>query len=214
MTISLKLLGSDKRLERELLAALVDQVNATLVSKAKSIETEIKKLIPKWIGSQPEMLSLRAQGPNTLSAQFGLTVGRNTSAADSIIDSVADSIVVQVNKVTKRRLGAKGVPVITMNFQPASFQNLIALGEGKYTSEKGSAIPWLEWLLTLGDTPIVVGYDYLPGLGGRSGGGIMIGGSLWRIPPQFSGTLTNNFITRALDGRQKEIEGIFTRVLN
>lgn len=214
MTISLKLLGSDKRLEQELLAALIDQINATLVSKATSIETQIKKVIPRWIGTQPEILSLRAMGPNTLSAQFGLPVGTSDSAADAIITSVANSVVVQVNKVTKRRLGVKGIPVITISFQPASFQNLFALAEGKYTSEKGSAIPWLQWLLTLGDTPIVVGYDYMPGLGGRSGGGIMIGGSLWRVPPQFSGTLTNNFITRALDGRQKEIERIFTKVLN
>ena len=214
MTISLKLLGSDKNIEKQLAASLADEVNAILIAKSKSIESQIKQLIPIWIVSQPEMLSLGSSGPNTLSANFGLPVGMGLSAVDSIINSVVRSTVVEVKKVTKRRLGVKGVPVVTISFQPASFQNLLSLGAGKYTSENGSAIPWLEWLLTLGDTPIVVGYEYLPGLGGRSGGGIMVGGSLWRVPPQFSGTSANNFITRALDNRQKDIERIFRRVLS
>ena len=214
MTISLKLLGSDKGIEQQLVASLVDEVNAVLIAKSKSLESQIKQLIPIWIGSQPEMASLRASGPNTLSAHFGLPVGTGDSAVDSIITSVAQSTVLEIKKVTKKRLGVKGVPVITISFQPATFQNLLSLGAGKYTSENGSAIPWLEWLFTLGDTPIVVGYEYLPGLGGRSGGGIMVGGSLWRVPPEFSGTLSNNFITRALDNRQKDIERIFRRVLN
>jgi hypothetical protein len=33
----------------------------------------------------------------------------------------------------------------------------------------------------------------------------MTTGSLWRVPPQFAGTLQNNFITKALSNREKEL---------
>jgi capsid portal protein len=52
-----------------------------------------------------------------------------------------------------------------------------------------------------------VGYQYegIPGFG-RSRGGIMSEGGSWRVPPQYTGTLDDNFVTRALTNREKDIE--------
>ena len=35
----------------------------------------------------------------------------------------------------------------------------------------------------------------------------------WRVPPQFSGTDENNFITRAFSGREKEVQDLFGQLL-
>ena len=62
-------------------------------------------------------------------------------------------------------------------------------------------MPWLDWLITEGDKPIVKGYKYVNDVIGRSGQGIMKqqNGESWRVPPEFAGDINDNFITRALD---------------
>ena len=41
----------------------------------------------------------------------------------------------------------------------------------------------------------------------------MITGTAWRVPPQFAGTETDNFITRAFSGREKDIQVLFGQLL-
>ena len=79
-----------------------------------------------------------------------------------------------------------------------------------------SKLNWLEWLLEKGDTPIIIGYRYSASDKGRTGGGIMKPGGVFRIPPKFSGTEEENFIIRALVGepQQQEIERIIRKALD
>ena len=64
---------------------------------------------------------------------------------------------------------------------------------------------WLQWLLERGDEIIVAGYEFGGNSGrGRSGLGYMTTGGSFRVPPQFSGTKDNNFISRALVGKAQE----------
>jgi hypothetical protein len=75
---------------------------------------------------------------------------------------------------------------------------------------------WLDWLLNRGDQIIVVGYEYNPQTGlGRSKLGNMKTGGSFRVPPEFSGTQENNFVTRALIGasQEKEIAKILEKIL-
>jgi hypothetical protein len=72
-------------------------------------------------------------------------------------------------------------------------------------------LPWLQWLLIEGDTIIINDYDilYKPGAG-RSGGAIMVprDSRSWRVPPQFSGTIDNNWLTRTLVDGRRYLSGI------
>jgi hypothetical protein len=104
---------------------------------------------------------------------------------------------------------------ISVYIQPSSFQNILSLGSGHVVYAKGD-LHWLDWLIRMGDTIIVADYDYNPNTGrGRSGLGNMKKGGSFRVPPEFSGTLENNFITRALIGSEQEeiIAKIFKEVL-
>jgi hypothetical protein len=63
----------------------------------------------------------------------------------------------------------------------------------------------------------VAGYQYNPQTGiGRSKLGNMKTGGSFRVPPEFSGTEQNNFITRALVGsnQEKQISKIFETILS
>jgi hypothetical protein len=104
---------------------------------------------------------------------------------------------------------------LEFNFQPSSFANLLALPAGHTIYQDGD-LHWLEWLLKRGDSIIVTNYTYNPSSGlGRSGLGNMIPGGAFRVPPQFSGTEDNNFITRALIGpvQEKHLADIFSRII-
>jgi hypothetical protein len=93
---------------------------------------------------------------------------------------------------------------ISINIQPASFVNLLSLQEG-FTTYSGGTLHWLDWLLLKGDSIIIIDYQYNPKIGlGRSKLGNMKAGGSFRVPPQFSGSEDDNFITRALTGDMAE----------
>lgn len=64
----------------------------------------------------------------------------------------------------------------------------------------GTPIPWLDWLLTKGDSIVVsthtISYKNTPD--SRTGLAIMVKGGTYRIPPEYSGLPENNFITRSI----------------
>lgn len=211
MSITLKLLESEDQIESNILSALSDQFNTSMKSKKSRILQEVKTLIPLWISSQPEMQSLLSNDPLSLIGQFGIT-----SSPISIVNAIVYSVVNSTNIVIipyDKKLKGGG---IELNIQPDNFANLLGLSQGHSVYQDGD-LHWLDWLLNRGDETIVVGYQYNPQTGlGRSKLGNMKNGGSFRVPPEFSGTEQNNFITRALIGsnQEKQISKIFEMVLS
>jgi hypothetical protein len=211
MTITLKLLESVDQIESNILSALSVQFNASMKSKKNKILQDVKTLIPSWISSQPEMQSLLSSDPLSLIGQFGITTSP-TSIVSSIISSVVNSTNISIMSYDKKLNGGG----IELNIQPDNFANLLGLSQGHSVYQDGN-LHWLDWLLNRGDEVIVVGYQYNPQTGlGRSKLGNMKNGGSFRVPPEFSGTAQNNFITRALIGsnQEKQISKIFETVLS
>lgn len=85
-----------------------------------------------------------------------------------------------------------------------------------YTQSTPKEIPWLKWLLEEGNNIIIGDYrvKYTQSGASRSGGAIMIQKGSFRIPPEFSGTIEDNFITRALEGIDDYIYSEIQKVMN
>ena len=208
--ITLKLLDSIDVIETKINAAIADLANKEIANSSSEILQKCQALISGWILAQPEIISLNTSSPDSLAGQFGLLPGQATSATSSIINAVKDSITVKIAKFNNKLQGG-----ITVEFQPSNFLNILSIPQG-HTPISGGDLHWMDWLLKRGDSIIIVNYQYDPKSGvGRSGLGHMIGGGAFRVPPQFSGTDTNNFITRALVGQAQEsaIAAIFKNVL-
>jgi len=196
----IRLVDSINLISSKINKACSEELNAILPGKKYRIMSIAKRLASNWIISQPEMDSLSG---GFLSGAFGLYSGTEAQAVNSIKNSVEQSIEVNVNTVSNS-LHKGG---ITINFQPSTFTNLLSLSEG-HVSYSGGDLHWLQWLLEQGDAMIIVNYRYYPESGmGRSNKGFMKKTGTFRVPPQFSGTVDNNFITRALTGpvQQKEL---------
>jgi hypothetical protein len=145
-----------------------------------------------------------------LIGQFGITISA-ASIINAIINSVISSTSISVVPYNNKLKGGG----IEVNIQPNNFANLLNLPQGHSVYKDGD-LHWLDWLLNRGDEIIVVGYEYNPQAGlGRSKLGNMKEGGSFRVPPQFSGTDNNNFITRALTGaeQEKQIVKIFENIL-
>lgn len=207
--IGLKLLESDKTIKKAIHEGIAEQINGAIKKNKQRTTRILKTSVKKWVGAQPEIASLLSRGSfGSLNAQFGLPSNDADTAVKMITSLVSESLRIKITPVNVKLRGQ-----IEFNFQRTDFSNLLGLKSGHVTTKKGQDLHWLDWLLTRGDMTIVTGYSYIPGNAGRSGGGFMDFGGVWRVPPEFSGTLQNNFITRSFIGREKEITGILQGLL-
>lgn len=208
--IGLKLVDPIAKIEEDIRVALINNLNLHFNKNKIKIADRLKENIKSWVLATPEIASLRRRGiPYSLHSLFGLKYGTETDIVENIASSVANSMRIDFIKIDKNFKGG-----LIFKIQPVDFQNLIGLPEGHVYTGDGADLHWLSWLLERGDEVIVSGYQYDPTGGrGRSGGGIMVKGSVFRVPPSYSGVLTNNFVTKALQNKEVEIARIMSEVL-
>lgn len=207
--ITLKLVGTDKQIANDIHKGIATAINQLVAKNRAKIEGRLRRSVRFWISSSPAMQSLTQRGvPQSLHSQFGLRRSGN-GAVEAIVDSIVASLRITIPKIDKRLRGT-----IEFSFQPSDFSNLLGLEEGHQITEKGTDLHWLDWLLTKGDSVIVIGYSYSTDDRGRSGLGTMKKGGSFRVNPSYSGTPNNNFITKALNIREKEVVKILGDILN
>lgn len=202
--ITLKLTDSIAEIQKKVNKASSEVINTKVSRSINYIKSEVHNIVERSLSSQPEISSLIN---GTLKGAFGLI----ENPTEIIIDTVKSSIYVEYRKYNKNLSGGG----IKVSIQPSNFNNLISLQQS-YVPDEKRLMNWMEWLLLMGDSIIIIDFYYEPILGkGRSSLGIMKEGSFFRVPPEFSGTQYDNFITRALTNENtvKQIhsvlEGIF-----
>lgn len=198
------------KIQNVMLSAFSLFINKKLRANSSKFVNRISARIPSWIREQPEVHSLLEEGvPGSLNAQFGLVQGQAERFVDKIIEIITQSVLISFTDLDRNFKGS-----VSFTYLPKTFAELIHLEEGSTVSEKGAVLDWSNWLLLAGDQTIVTSYHYLAKEGvGRSEGGIMVPKGVWRVPPQYSGTSTNNFITRAFEGRDAEIQELLKDLL-
>lgn len=208
MTISLKLTQSINEIEKLVNEAIYQQINVLINKNLNKIKSKLNNKIKSWIREQPEIISLTSSATqNSLAALFGLLPSESEVAIKDIIESIINSVNIQI-KINKQLQGD-----VTFSFQPIDFNNILYLQSGHRITNKNADLHWLDWLLTKGSTVVVIGYYYQPSSKGRSSAGSMIQGGSFRIPPVYAGYLNDNFITRAFQNRETDIEIILKGLL-
>jgi len=201
----LKLTQTDAQIEKQIFNALVKEANYTFRSALRRMIAPIRRVAGSAVSTSPEIASLRS---GTLRTDFGITTGIDVTSP--IIEAVANSVNVHMKPFSASGNRISGG--IFVNIQPDSFVNLLSLPTGTTVTEKGDTLPWLDWLLNLGDSVIIADFGVEYGSFGRSGGGRMSSKSRpFKVDSAFSGTVSNNFVTRALASRQKQLIDIIMR---
>lgn len=207
--IELSLVESNARIEEMILRALVEDLNSTINRALKPITDKVRPIIEQAIKGTPEYSSLLG---GTLQGELGVV--NPQLKLENIIDVWVKSTTVKLDKVTK--LGKKLKGGLTLTAIDDNFENVTSMRDAIQVTGKGQQLPWLEWLLLRGDEVIIKDYEINTGpRANRSRTGLATMVSVergkWRVPPEFSGTEQSNFVTRAIDSIDDNIQDIIIK---
>ena len=186
------ILENNQEIANKILTALAEVIGPHFSTAVDGIREDVSAVVKETISSSPEMQSLLG---GTLQFDIGLPPGQ----AVQVVDIFAQGITIEI--------------------QPLAYQNKPNIPlQWDLTSGQQADVKTL--LLEAGDSILVFGYDIQYGPFGRSGGARMsrhadeswgMSAGVSRVPPSFSGTRSNNFISRAL--KNKDFESKLSAVL-
>jgi len=202
LKLHLELLDQPQQIELKILQCLVRDIDKALNTTANKVTPLIRQLVRDALIGQPEVVSLRS---GRLRGDFGLHDGGER--INEIIDLWTKQIIVKkkLTSIRNRKISAG----FTISMIRHDFEDVLSLNVANVVTEKGQVLPWLQWLLLFGDKVIIRDYDisFTPSPRSRSGTAVMVNRAdgRWGVPPQFSGTINNNFTIRAINEIEKDI---------
>lgn len=197
--INLKLLDSPKSIERKILRAIATEFNNKIHTRIGRIISNIAQVTLYYLRNTPTYTSL-VEG--RLAGHFGIPSRNRVSNVDNILQTIVDNM--EVTHKTVKVTAGKFSGGLTVSILIKNFTDILTLPSAVVITESGDLLEWLDWLLTQGDRIIIRDYEVDFELGtGRSGFATMIPNdkSSWRVPPEFSGTINNNWLTRTLGSK-------------
>lgn len=205
MRLSLKINESPKEIQRLILKGLSQDLDAHILKNLTAINIFVKAKVYESIALDP-LSWIVSNGK--LKGDFGL----DFDPVPAIAQAVSNSVVIDFIRLNNRLKGGLSIKV-----QPMDYLNLLTLPEGVVITEKGAQLPWLDWLLTYGNSIIIanfgVSYNYTVGRSGMMA--IMVEGARpFSVDPSFSGTVNDNWITRAIDAEINNIEAGIVKILS
>lgn len=176
------------------------QIKALVLEKmqkvAPAIEQRAREILRTEIETCPTIRSLKG---GILRAEFGI---ENPSDCDAIVDKWVNSLSVKV-------VINGGTVSLLMTAVDELYFDVLFLPEASQKID-GGQLDWLRFLLLVGGQEIV--FDYYPSEANafeakysRSKTATIMrkkAGSSWAVPPEYQGTLDNNFISRLCEQLQ------------
>lgn len=208
--LSVKLAESSSEISSKIIQALLPDVTKYFNSISSELIKTIPNIIIEHITQQPEYTALIS---GSLQYEFGLP--DPATRIEEILLSIKSGYIVKEKPVTAKVSSLVGGLKIQMIKK--DFSDLLTLGASTLTTEKGDQLNWLQWLLLEGDSIIVSDHIFIfgPSPFSRTGMGLMresVGG-FWRVPPEYAGSINNNWITRAIDSASSVIDSTIQKIL-
>lgn len=206
MKYSLKLVESDSQIRKLILESLKEEISETFDRSIPAIQNQIKTEVRSAIEAQPEYTALIS---GDLRLELGIPDPQNR--IDSIINTWVNNITVQKSTIKLTNSGLSGG--FSLSMIASDLQDVLALPAASVIDEtNGYSLPWLQWLLLDGGKILVKDYSVVfgPNKASRTGFAIMKNdkSSNWRVPAEFAGTISNNWVTRAIDSLDNKINEI------
>jgi hypothetical protein len=197
MKISIKLLDSPSVISIKILSAMISHLQPAFTKTQQALQQVLPKIVKDALVLEPEYASLLS---GQLRSELG--VPDADSKIDQIFNAWSTNLLVENKPISIKGSGLFGG--FSINIIKSDFSDIISLPAAVVVDNtSGSIIPWLQWLLLEGNQILIRDYKLRMGPNSRSrtGNAIMVSSSKdnWRVPPQFAGTINNNWVTRAID---------------
>lgn len=205
MEISFRLLDDSKTIQTKILDAILPHVTKIMDKGILKIKSKLPSIIRSAIQNSPEYQSLQS---GQLKYEFGID-NADTKLASLLtvwsthIEYQYQSPVIRSSSIS----GSFSANMIKADFSDVLYTDFAAVVD----TMRGYTLPWLEWLLLEGDKTIIKKYEvvYGPSKFSRTGFAVMHPSRRsWKVPSEFSGTINDNWITRAIDDATPEIENM------
>ena len=205
MNISINLLESNSEIRRAILQQIREVMQGAIRKSLPAITDQVKNSVREALRREPEYNSLVS---GKLKAEFGMP---SSADVDIVVNALVETINVQNNPLKITNLGISGGITITM-MKSDNLDGVINIASA-YVSDynRGYSLPWLEWLLLRSNQTIVKNYEVKMGNNpySRSGMALMVKSNKnWRVPPEYAGSQSNNWTTRAVSTAEDEITQI------
>jgi hypothetical protein len=146
-----------------------------------------------------------------LRLEFGIP---DTSKVNEVISKLADTISISRNPTNINNRGLTGGFTV-YGLKADDFNGVLSDDSAMVIDEdNGYSLPWLEWLLLKGNKTIIQKHEVQigPNPTSRTGMAIMVkSNKSWRVPPEFVGTVQNNWTTRAIERAQNAISQVIKK---
>ena len=209
LNFSVDLTNSNSDINRKILTALKPQVNNYFKKAISSIKQPILETITKAIINSPEYDSLLS---GDLKYEFGLP---DSDERLSSILKFWQKLYIDTDAI--KISGDQLVGSFSLKMIPSDFSDVLNSSAAVLVTEKKQSLNWLEWLLLFGNQTIIKDYTVEFGSNPRSrtGQAVMRGvrNGKWSVPSQYAGTLNDNWITRAIDSVEVDINNILSKAL-
>ena len=201
--IVIKFRESNKEIISLINTALAKEINVAIKQAIPVLQQKIIPVIRTSLLTSPEISSL---SNGILRAEFGLT----SDPTPELIEAILATFQIRPLYAQKNRGG--GIEIV---MQPGDYSNILGKSFAQQPIDGGS-LPWLSWLLTLGDSIIITGFGVEFGAfkTSRTGEAKMSSKAApYKVNSAFSGTLNDNFITRAVNRVYPQIQSIIVGTL-
>lgn len=204
MQVNISIQETDVQMVQAINAVIVKKLNSVVKASLPSIRKRLKEVVKLSLETTVEYNAI-AYGK--LKAEFGIVNG--AGRLDRIIDYFINTISVHFEKI--KIIGNSFEGRITIGVIKDDLSGVLSLPEASVITENGHVLNFLRWLLLEGDKVIVKNYTIKNSpKDSRTGTKIMIKNKSksWSVPPEYSGTKDNNFVTRALENLEDSIDRI------
>jgi hypothetical protein len=215
---NIKFRATTKGAKRSALPIIANDFNKIFRRNKRQLESYAKLTIELALRESETYHSLLGDDLTGLRAELGLA--DPLGEVGPIIDKWVSSIHVRLTdvRVAGNRL-AGGIELYGID---STFLDVLAMPTASFVSERAakqgidpSVIEWLAWLLLAGSDSLVFGFfvdtDLKSTDNSRTGLAVMrdersvrLKGLEWKVPEQFQGTVSNNWVTRAIIGGEGE----------
>lgn len=206
---------------RQMIKMANDVISRDIQKRVKALIVLIDEGLPDVLIQAIESTDVydsltKGSGSVNLRAEFGLDNSQDAAAIDEIIRAIVGNINIFAGDIKGTPRGPAGR--LRLEAIPRDMAAAFGLSQSFVYSDP-HVFSWLDWLSFEGDKILVSDHRILYGdfkPWSRSGKAIMKKSrtGFWKVPPQFSGTSDDNWVTRAVENGNDEINRAITGFLN
>lgn len=211
MNISLSLIEDNNTICKNILTNLLPEIKDYMVSKINTIKSQLPPIIHQSIASTPEYSSLIN---GILKYEFGIP--DSSTKLVGLLDIWSNNINLNYKppKISNNQIKSSfSINMIRVDFSDVLYSDYAIV----YDNLRGYSLPWLEWLLLEGNRTIIPKQEVVigPNKFSRTGNAVMRQSSKsWKVPSQYTGTMRDNWITRAIDSAQDNINSLLEKAFS